>query len=181
MKRNPSNNNAVLNRKSKSMHQSTHKSADKSMHHNVKHWVGGIEINTGSAPTMDVRFLCAAIHYPYMFGNPLGDLCIDRHWATAFTLTCMEIDTFLGQNKRGFHWRQLDIEEGQPHWYWALGKEYDHQVLVTDLGAKTSVVIANSAADPRDALRQTIATFVDIGMRRAEFFGPNASNAGELQ
>jgi hypothetical protein len=134
-----------------------------------------------SHSTLDVRFLPATIDYPYMFANPLGNLCIDRRWATAFTLTCKDIDAFLGDNKRGFHWRQLDIEDGRPYWHWSLGKEYDHQVLVTDLGEHTQVAIAHSAADPRDALREVIRSLVGIGMGRAEFFNPNGCHLGELQ
>lgn len=141
----------------------------------------GIEVNAGPKSTMDVRFLCVAIHYPYMFRRALGDLTIDRNWSTAFTLTCMEIDALLGPNKRGFCWRQLDIEDGAPHWYWALGKDYDHQVLVTGLDSQASVVIAKSALDPNDELRNAIRARVEVGMRRAAFFNRDASNAGALQ
>jgi hypothetical protein len=147
----------------------------------VKRWDGGVEVNTGLAPTLDVRFLCVAIDYPYMFENPLGDLTIERNWSAAFTLTCIEIDALLGQNKRGFCWRQLDIECGQPHWYWSLGTDYDHQVMVTDLGAQPSAVIVKSALDPKDELRNAIRALVETGMRRAMFFSQEASNAGALQ
>jgi hypothetical protein len=161
--------------------QSAVRKSEKRATHHMKIWEGGVEVNTGFAPTLDVRFLCAAINYPYMFENPLGDLTIKRHWSAAFTLTCMEIDALLGQNKRGFCWRQLTIEGAQPHWYWSLGREYDHQVLVSDLATRPSAVIAKSALDPKDELRSAIRALVETGRRRAGFFSRDASNLGAMQ
>ena len=161
--------------------QSTVRRSVNSAPHYTKRWDGGVEVNTGLSPIQDVRFLCVAINYPYMFENPLGDLTIERNWSAAFTLTCMEIDAFLGQNKRGFCWRQLDIEDGQPHWYWSLGQEYDHQVLVTDLATQPSALIVKSALDPKDELRNAIRALVETGMRRATVFSQEASNAGAMQ
>ena len=161
--------------------QSAVRKSEKSAPHYKKRWDGGVEVNTGLAPTLDVRFLCAAINYPYMFENPLGDLTIERNWSTAFTLACIEIDALLGKNKRGFSWRQLDIENGQPHWYWSLGQEYDHEVLVTDLATRPTVVITKSALDPKDELRKAIRALVETGMRRAMFFNREASNTGAMQ
>jgi hypothetical protein len=161
--------------------QSVVRKSEKRTAHQMKLWDGGVEVNTGISSTLDVRFLCAAIKYPYMFENPLGDMTIEHHWSAAFTLTCMEIDAFLGQNKRGFCWRQLDIEDGQPHWYWSLGQDYDHQVLVTDLATHPSAVIVQSVLDPKDELRNAIRALVETGMRRATFFSQEASNAGAMQ
>ncbi|RFO96388.1 hypothetical protein DIC66_13870 [Rhodoferax lacus] len=157
-----------------------HKSEKRAINQ-MKIWNGGVEINTGLSPIQDVRFLCAAIKYAYMFESPLGELNIERNWSAAFTLTCMEIDALLGQNKRGFCWRQLDIEDGQPHWYWSLGQDYDHQVMVTDIAAQPSVVIVKSALDPKDELRNAVRALVETGKRRATFFSQNASNAGAMQ
>jgi hypothetical protein len=161
--------------------QSAVRKSEKRATHQMKIWDGGVEVNTGLTPTLDVRFLCVAISYPYMFNNPLGDLSIERQWSAAFTLTCMEIDALLGQNKRGFCWRQLDIDDGQPHWYWSLEQDYDHQVLVTDLATQPSVVIAKSALDPKDELRNAIHALVETGVRRAKFFNRESSNTGAMQ
>jgi len=146
-----------------------------------KFWSEGIEFNPGSALALDVRSLRAAVEYPTMFANPLGALCIDRNWATAFTLTCMEIDAFLGSDKRGFHWRLLGIEGDEPHWYWALGKQYDHQVLIAGQLEAPSVVIEKSVADPHDALRNAIGFLVQRGMHRAAFFSQGVGSSGEIQ
>jgi hypothetical protein len=161
--------------------QSAIRKSEKRAINQMKLWDGGVEVNTGLAPIQDVRFLCAAINYPYMFENALGDLTIERHWSAAFTLTCMEIDEFLGRNKRGFCWRQLDVENGQPHWYWSLGSDHDHQVLVTDLTTQPSVVIVKSELDPKDEVRNAIRVLVELGMRQAGFFSQEASNSGALQ
>lgn len=147
----------------------------------LKHSDVAVEVNTGPKSTLNVRSLGVAINYPYMFANPAGDLSITLHWSAAFALTCMALDEFLGRDKRGFCWRQLDIDGTVPHWYWSLGKEYDHHILVTDLGVNTSVVIAKSAADPQDDLRNAIRAIVDEGMRHAAFFNLEAGNPGERQ
>lgn len=147
----------------------------------LKRWNVAIEINVEPMSAVDVRDLGAATTYRYMFANPAGDLSIARHWAAAFTLTCQALDEFLGRDKRGFCWRQLDIDGAVPHWYWSLGKEYDHYVLVTDLGVNTSVGIAKSAADPQDDLRNAISTLVNEGMRLAAFFNLEAGDPGARQ
>ena len=54
--------------------QSAVRKSEKNAPHHTKRWDGGVEINTGLAPIQDVRFLCAAITYPYMFENALQDL-----------------------------------------------------------------------------------------------------------
>jgi hypothetical protein len=93
----------------------------------------------------------------------------------------MEIDALLGQNPCGFHWRQLDIESGQPRWDWALGQEYNLQVLVTGSLAHPQVVMAYPDGDPLGAKRMVIRAIVERGMRRAAFFNQDARNSGELQ
>jgi hypothetical protein len=177
-------------------------------HYRLLQAVGAIEINSTQAAavspchmatqrtqTLDVRFLCAALEYPYMFKNPIGDLRIAKEWSVAFTITCMEIDALLGVNKRGFCWRQLDVVEPdhwvidpvwkgstlQPLWYWSLDKAYDHKVVV-EVGAKgPQARIVSSNADPEDELRNAIRCVVENGMRRVLTFNVGVSNAGELQ
>ena len=144
-------------------------------------WDGGIEITTSPTAVVDVRFLSVAIHFPYMFENPLGEMSIKRHWAAAFTLTCMEIDRFLGTNKRGFHWRQLDIEDGRPYWYWALDSRYDHSVTWSGSAVDSVVCIVPPAADPRNAIRSAIERFIEIGKQRTLTGDVVASNEGTMQ
>ena len=140
-----------------------------------------IEVVLTASTTFDVRLLRVSLTYPYMFAQPSGPMFIDRNWNVAFKLTCMEIDAFLGEDKRGFHWRQLDIEVrndgARPYWYWALNPQYNQTVMVH--GADSThkhprVEICNSAEDPNNALRSTIAAMVDKGMRRAVFVTQDA-------
>lgn len=136
----------------------------------------GAAIKSGSAQMMDVRFMCSAINYPYMFENPCGDLLIECQWSGAFTLTCMAIDAFLGDDKRGFCWWQLETQDGKPRWDWALGKEYDHKVMVIGQGDDARVRVVKPAADPKDELRNAIRNLVDEGMRRTSFFYKEAND-----
>jgi hypothetical protein len=52
---------------------------------------------------------------------------------------------------------------------------------VTDLATQPSVVIAKSALDPKDEVRNAIRALVETGMRRAGFFSRDASNLGAMQ
>jgi hypothetical protein len=180
-------------------------------HYKLMQAVGAIEINAMQAttsarplamgssvqsqPTLDVRFLCAALEYPYMFEHPFGDLRIAQEWSAAFTITCMEIDALLGTNKRGFHWRQLDVVEpdqwgvewpkdaaaAQPRWYWSLGKAYDHQLVVAVDASGPHARIVSSETDPDDALRNAIRGVVERGMRRVLTGNLGPSNEGVFQ
>ena len=141
----------------------------------------GIEVVLTPGTTFDVRFLGVSMTYPYMFTNPLGHMFIDRNWNVAFKLTFMEIDAFLGADKLGFHWRQLDIEAGndgvKPYWHWALDPKYNQTACVfgpDEHNNSPRVEICNSAGDPNSALRSTIAAMVDRGMRRAALFTQDA-------
>ncbi len=141
----------------------------------------GIEVNPKYAGTTDVRFLKVALQFSYMFSATTQDMRIDQHWAVAFTLACAEIDAFLGRNKRGFRWTLLTSDEGNPYWYWSLGREYDQHVLVEDLYSSPRVSIQNSIADPYNEIRSALDAIVKTGMRRARFFSASAANEGEVQ
>jgi hypothetical protein len=145
-----------------------------------RRWEGGVEINTRSTPTLDVRFLCVAINYPYMLSKPQGELKIERQWSSAFTLTCIEIDALLGQHKCGFRWTHLDDENEQPGWHWSLDKHHKQKLMV-NTGADRVDRVAMTDAGHRAELSNAIQAVVDKGMRRAKFFNQEASNSGEMQ
>lgn len=177
-------------------------------HYKLIQAVGAIEINAMQAtaasrsiamgssvqsqPTLDVRFLCTALEYTYMFENPFGDLRIAQNWSAAFTITCVEIDALLGSDKRGFHWRQLDVVEPdqwgaelskeaaglQPRWYWSLDKAYDHQLVVEPGASGPQARIVSSEADPDDALRNAIRCVVERGIRRVLTGSLGSTNEG---
>jgi hypothetical protein len=128
----------------------------------MKRWKGGVEVNAGASSLLDVRFLCVAIDYPHMFRNPRAVLSIERQWATAFTLSCMEIDALLGRHNHWFQWTQLDIHNGSPVWQWSLGKQDDQQ-------------------DVHEERKAAINLIVSKGTFRAMHFNQSANDAGELQ
>ncbi|WP_342619557.1 hypothetical protein [Rhodoferax sp. GW822-FHT02A01] len=126
-----------------------------------------IEIDVGKNRIMDARFLCVAINYPYMFENSLATMNIDRRWAPAFTLTCMEIDAALGNSTHGFRWRLLADDDGFPLWAYTLAAEYNQKVAITWTPNGPDVEILNPANDPHDRLRETIGTIIGRGVERA--------------
>jgi hypothetical protein len=146
-----------------------------------KRWEGGVEINTGASPILDVRFLCAAIKYPYMFNRKHASLQIERQWSAAFTLTCMEVDAFLGEDKRGFQWMQLDIANGRPRWHWSLGTSNDQLGAVADSESHAHTEHGKARSASNSELFHAIQSIVDNGMRRATLFNLDASNSGDMQ
>jgi len=126
-----------------------------------------IEITACHTPIQDVRFLCVAIDYPYMFECPISELTIDRRWAEAFTQTCVEVDRALGRSTHGFCWRMLDANNGEPNWFWALAPEYDQQVYADFDCQFPQVQVVNSQVDPAGNLRSTIQAIINKGKRRA--------------
>ena len=136
----------------------------------------GIEINAELQSTMDVRFLCVAQYFPYMFERPISDLTIDCRWAQAFTQTCIEVDRALGNNTHGFSWRRLNTEGGEPHWYWSLAKAYDQKVRCYLDGENTHVEVETPWTDSAGALRRSLVDIVDKGMRRALAAQEGAAN-----
>jgi len=143
----------------------------------VRQSAAAIEIDMGKSPTMDARFLCVAINYPYMFDNPCASMIIDRQWAPAFTLTCMEIDKVLGNSTHGFCWRMLSDDDGFPCWAFTLAPEYNQRVAITWTPHGPDVEILNPAKDPHDRLRETIRAIIGRGVERALAAKGEAANA----
>lgn len=62
------------------------------------------------------------LRYPYMFqGEHIGH-SFHRGWFRPFAETCMDIDSLLGADKRGFHWTQLKEKFGSASWYFRMDK-----------------------------------------------------------
>lgn len=55
--------------------------------------------------------------FPYMFSGPHIGLDIFRGWLGDFIKACEAIDTLLGENKRGFHWKQIKEKYGFARYY----------------------------------------------------------------
>lgn len=66
-----------------------------------------------------------AHRFAYMFeGKHLG-LSIARGWMPLFECLCVQIDTILGQDKLGFHWRQIKEKFGSGRFYWSASPHGD--------------------------------------------------------
>jgi hypothetical protein len=147
----------------------------------LKRWEGGVAVNAGASPILDVRFLCVAIDYPYMFSRKQASLQIERQWAAAFTLTCLEVDSLLGSDKRGFCWKQLDIANGAPQWHWTLARGMEQQGAIKPEVPHSCTSHGMDRSTIQSELRQVIQPIVENGMRRAVFFNQDASNSGDMQ
>ena len=128
---------------------------------------------------MDVRILAVAQRYPYMFSEPHFDLLISKRWISAFTRTCEGIDALLGEDTRGFHWRLLMKDEGIPHWYWKLGDEFNHSLVLERTLTETKVRIVNPPRDPHNVLRNAIQRVVKQGQMDARLEGEGALPGGD--
>lgn len=55
--------------------------------------------------------------FPYMFSGRNIGLDVAEGWGEVFTKLCEDIDTLLGDDKRGFHWLQLKEKFGSARFY----------------------------------------------------------------
>ena len=58
--------------------------------------------------------------YPYMFVPGQLGYDIAAGWLADFVKLCGDIDVLLGEDKRGFHWRQLKEKMGGARYYFEL-------------------------------------------------------------
>ncbi len=56
--------------------------------------------------------------FPYMFNGRNIGLSVGDGWMEVFAKLCEDIDTLLGDDKRGFHWVQLKEKFGSARFYY---------------------------------------------------------------
>lgn len=61
--------------------------------------------------------------YPYQFAGEQISMSFARGWFSLFAKLCADIDQVLGDDKRGFHWRQVKEKFGQLRVYYQLDEE----------------------------------------------------------
>lgn len=105
--------------------------------------------------------------YPYMLDPEHLGLTLDPLWTPVFAQLCADIDRVLGQDKRGFHWRQLMQEQGQPLWYWCLGSQLDLAVGISQHQGQHGVTLINPPGDPHNQLRMALNKLVTTAMVKA--------------
>ncbi|WP_218511956.1 hypothetical protein [Variovorax sp. dw_308] len=95
--------------------------------------------------------------FPYMFEGEAISMEFYDGWLPIFAQACEQIDEVLGDNKRGFYWRQVKEKFGTARFYYRMdGKRR----LVVDVigGAEGNILIkmptnaGDSAADRIDAI-----------------------------
>ena len=60
--------------------------------------------------------------FPYQFAGYNLGISVPKGWASLFTKLCEDVDATLGEDKRGFYWRQVKEKWGTGSFYWSLGK-----------------------------------------------------------
>lgn len=60
--------------------------------------------------------------FSYQFSYPMdeGWYSFPRGWFPIFANLCRQIDELLGEDKRGFHWKQTKEKFGTARFYWAM-------------------------------------------------------------
>lgn len=105
--------------------------------------------------------------YPYMLDSKHLGLTLDPVWTPLFAHLCADIDRVLGQDKRGFYWRQLMQEQGQPLWYWCLESQLDLAVGISSQQGQHGVTLVNPPGDPHNQLRTALHKLVTTAMAKA--------------
>lgn len=59
--------------------------------------------------------------FPYQFTRDVDEwYSFPRGWFPVFANLCWQIDALLGDDKRGFHWKQIKEKFGTARFYWAM-------------------------------------------------------------
>jgi hypothetical protein len=61
--------------------------------------------------------------FAYQFEGDHLDISVAKGWVPLFTKLCEDIDSTLGEDKKGFHYRQVKEKFGTGRFYWQLGKK----------------------------------------------------------
>ena len=139
----------------------------------------GMAIPLESADLLDVRILPVAQRYPYMFSQLHFELLISKRWVSAFTRTCEGIDSLMGEDTRGFHWRLLMEDGGIPYWNWKLDDEFNHCLVLDRTLTETKVRIVNPPRDPHNVLRHAIQRVVNQGRIEARKSAESSPQQGD--
>jgi hypothetical protein len=70
--------------------------------------------------------------FDYMFYGPHIGLDIYRGWLNDFVAVCEAIDALLGDNKRGFHWKQIKEKYGFARYYFDTNEVRPMRLSISD-------------------------------------------------
>lgn len=70
--------------------------------------------------------------FPYMFAGQQLGIDIYRGWLAEFVELCEAIDGVLGENKRGFYWRQIKEKHGSARYYFRTNAARPMRLSLSD-------------------------------------------------
>ena len=116
---------------------------------------------------IDIHALRVLLRYSYMRSQRNLGLQLPPIWIPVFTQLVVDIDTLLGQDKRGFHWRQMSQEDGKPLWLWRLGEEFYLRTEKTVVNGVLHGRLIIPQGDPDNRLRDSIRQLVKAAAVKA--------------
>ncbi len=102
--------------------------------------------------------------FSYMFEGPNIGIDIARGWMPGFQKLCEQIDELLGEDKRGFYWRQCKEKFGSARWYWSMkggGQQPLRLDIISDAGVVETAFQSPKSNRPEDALYERISELID--------------------
>ena len=97
--------------------------------------------------------------FPYMFQGEAISMEFYDGWLPIFMEVCEQIDEVLGEDKRGFYWRQVKEKFGSARFYYRLGKS---KRLVVDLiDGQGGHALIKKATKDGDSVADRIDAIVD--------------------
>ena len=65
--------------------------------------------------------------FPYQFAVPVRGVILFAGWTHVFAKLCADVDAFLGQDKRGFRWLEVDEKFGTLRCYFTLDRAVQNE------------------------------------------------------
>lgn len=85
--------------------------------------------------------------FPYQFAGENIGISVAKGWSELFTKLCEDIDVELGEDKRGFYWRQVKEKFGTGRFYWKLGRNTS-SMRIDIVNVEGHFSLMNSPATP---------------------------------
>ncbi len=94
-----------------------------------------------------------AQRFPYMFAGKNLGIGISKGWMPMFENLCAQIDAILGEDKLGFHWRQVKEKFGSGRFYWSVDQTQPPQSDMPESDGHLSSPFDESETHPDETSR----------------------------